>query len=82
MQGILVDQSVPAVTNNIIRLIPNKKMPILRLVGSIYSPKTRLRGIIADMQWSMNLHPFAPICTYAAYKMHENKQTSMENIYI
>ena len=30
------------------------------------------------MQWSMNWYLFAPICTYVAYKMHENKQTSIK----
>ena len=34
-----------------------------------------------NVQWNMNLQTIAPIYTYAAYKMHENKQTSMANIY-
>ena len=35
-----------------------------------------------DMQQSMHLHQFAPICIYAAWKIHKYKQLNMENIYI
>ena len=35
-----------------------------------------------DVQHSMHLQLFAFICIYAAYKMRENKQISMEKMYI
>ena len=35
-----------------------------------------------NVQQSMHLHSFAPICTYAASTKHENKQIYPVNIYI
>ena len=34
-----------------------------------------------DMQWSMHLHLFIPICLYTASNIHVNNQVSMANIY-
>ena len=43
---------------------------------------TLLIGGSIDVQWSMHLHSFAHIYTYAASNKHKNKKISIENIYI
>ena len=77
---IHTDRSIHAQINMLI----DSKRCIYIYIQLVY--KTKYMYIwfnIVDVQQSMHLHLFAPICTYSAFKKHANKQINMgNNIYI